>query len=88
MNISLSPEQEQMIAQRIESGRYQSASAVIDKALLLLDLQEDNATEDFALLRAEIQKGIDQSDRGEVEALDISAIKREGRQVIARRELR
>jgi len=63
-------------------GLNQPAGAVIGKALQLLDLQEDDAAANFALLRAEILRGIDQSDRNEVEPFDISVIKAEGRRLL------
>jgi antitoxin ParD1/3/4 len=40
MNVSLAPELEQMIRQRVESGRYTDASEVVRDALRLLEERE------------------------------------------------
>lgn len=51
-----------MIHKRIESGRYLSASEVVQEALELLD-KHDRHTR---WLRAELQIGLDQEARGEL----------------------
>ncbi len=40
MNVSLTPELEALVAQKVESGRYTSASEVIREALRLLEEQD------------------------------------------------
>ena len=40
MNVSLTPQLEAMIRQRVESGRYNNASEVVREALRLLEEQE------------------------------------------------
>jgi antitoxin ParD1/3/4 len=37
MNVSLTPELEQLVTEKVESGRYTSASEVIREALRLLE---------------------------------------------------
>jgi antitoxin ParD1/3/4 len=59
MNVSLTPELEEMIAERVASGLYASASEVIREALRLLD-ERDRLNH----LRQNIGLGLDQLDHG------------------------
>ncbi len=61
MHVSLAPELEQQIAESVASGRYANDREVVEEALRLLF--ETEAAR--ARLRAEIQIGLDQLDRGE-----------------------
>ena len=61
MNISLTPELEQMVQAKVKSGRYPSASEVVREALHLMD-ERDHLEE----LRQLIAVGIEQADRGEL----------------------
>lgn len=60
MAIELNPQQQVVVTQLIESGQYEDASAVIDQGLELV-VQKVKAER----LRAALQLGIDQIDRGE-----------------------
>jgi antitoxin ParD1/3/4 len=65
MNVSLTPELERRISQKVESGLYTTASEVVREGLRLL-FEEDEAREQrLARLRADIDLGIEQLDRGE-----------------------
>ena len=66
MNVSLTPELEQYINGKVQSGMYHSASEVIREGLRLLKEKEELHQQKLAELRREIQIGIDQADRGEV----------------------
>lgn len=68
MNISLTPELEQIIANKVKSGMYHSASEVISEAIRLLLLFEENDLKQLKLngLRQQVQVGIDQANLGEV----------------------
>lgn len=59
MNISLTPELERYIAQKVESGTYQTASEVVREALRLLIEQDQLQQMKLQELRREVQKGID-----------------------------
>jgi len=72
MNVSLTPELEQYIRTKVDSGRYLSASEVVREALRLLE-QKEKQLED---LRVEIQKGLDS---GRSEPLNMEAIKAKAR---------
>lgn len=66
MNISLTPELEQYVVVKVQSGMYHTASEVIREGLRLLKEKEELHQQKLAELRREIQIGIDQADRGEV----------------------
>ena len=66
MNVSLTPELERLVNEKVESGLYQTASEVVREALRLLK-DRDVAREQ---LRAEVQAGFDQVSRGEARAYD------------------
>ena len=64
MNVSLTPELEKLISERVDSGLYQTASEVVREALRLLRERD----QDRAQLRADVQEGLDQlaADKGNV----------------------
>ena len=66
MNVSLTPELEQLIHKKVESGLYLSASEVVREALRLLEERDRLNAMKLEELRKEIQIGIDQADRGEL----------------------
>ncbi len=66
MNVSLTPELEQFVREKVSSGRYLSASEVVREGLRLLEERERLYQSKLAQLQAEIAIGIEQSDRGEV----------------------
>lgn len=65
MNVSLTPELEQLVAEKVESGRYTSASEVIREALRLLEEKDQVRQNRLAAIRRKIDRGLDQLDRGE-----------------------
>jgi len=73
MNVSLTPELEQLIHRKVETGLYLSASEVVREALRLLEERDKLQAMKFEAVRKEIQIGVDQADRGEVAALDVQA---------------
>jgi antitoxin ParD1/3/4 len=75
MNVSLTPELEQLIHKKVETGLYLSASEVVREALRLLEERDRVSAVKLDALRKDIQIGIDQADRGEL---------REGPEVFAR----
>jgi antitoxin ParD1/3/4 len=66
MNVSLTPELEQLVRQKVESGRYLSASEVVREGLRLLEERDRLYKARLAELQKEITLGIESSDRGEV----------------------
>jgi antitoxin ParD1/3/4 len=65
MNVSLTPELEKLVTEKVESGLYQSASEVIREGLRLLDNQDRIREVHLNEVRKKIQTGLDQLDRGE-----------------------
>jgi len=66
MNVSLTPELEQYVNGKVQSGMYHSASEVIRDGLRLLKEKEELHQRKLVELRREIQVGIDQAERGQV----------------------
>ena len=66
MKASLPPELARRIAERVESGLYASASEVVREGLRLLFETDALQDRQLAQLRADIQVGLDQADRGEL----------------------
>jgi len=71
MNVSLTPELEKMVAERVASGRYASASEVIREALRLLD-ERDQLNQ----LRQDVRLGLEQLDQGNRRPFDNHALER------------
>ena len=81
MNVSLTPELEKIVAERVTSGRYASASEVIREALRLLE-ERDQLNQ----LRQEVRLGLEQLDQGRQRPFDdqaVNRIKRRGREQVA-----
>ncbi len=66
MNVSLTPELEKMVEDRVKSGRYTSASEVIREALRLLENHDEARRIALVELNRKIEEGLAQADRGEV----------------------
>jgi antitoxin ParD1/3/4 len=66
MNISLTPELEQFVHEKIKTGRYLSASEVVREALRLLEEQDRIRQMRIEALRKEIAISTEQIERGEV----------------------
>jgi antitoxin ParD1/3/4 len=79
MNISLTPELEKLIEERVKSGMYTSASEVVREGLRLL--QERDLLKQIKLdeLRRQIQIGVDASSRGEVVSEDEAVLRLKAR---------
>lgn len=65
MNVSLTPKLKKLVARKVESGLYQSASEVIREGLRLLEDQDRLRELQLGEVRRKIQEGLDQLDRGE-----------------------
>ena len=69
MNVSLTPELEQLINDKVDTGMYQTASEVVREGLRLLKDRDDRQ------LRADIRAGFEAADRGEYTDYTASSIK-------------
>ena len=76
MNVSLTPELEKLVNERVRSGMYSSASEVIREALRLLKEREELRRRQLEELRKDIAIGLAQADRGQVAPLSLPRIKR------------
>lgn len=77
MNISLTPELEKLVQEKVASGLYHSASEVIREGLRLLKERDELREIRLNELRQEIQKGLDS---GESTLLNIQEIILKARQ--------
>lgn len=80
MNISLTPQLEELVKKKVDSGMYGSASEVMREALRLLDERDRLYAMRLEELRAEIRKGLES---GDPTPLNIEEIKARGRKRLA-----
>ena len=84
LNVSLTPQLEELVREKVNSGRYNSASEVVREALRLMDTYERIQASALARLRADVDAAWQQADEGKVRNLDPQDIKRRGREKLAR----
>jgi antitoxin ParD1/3/4 len=77
MNISLTPQLEELVKKKVESGLYGSASEVIRAALRLLEERDRLQGLRLEELRGEIRRGLES---GAATPLNMEEIKTRGRQ--------
>jgi len=65
MNVSLTPELEQFVTAKVQSGRYNSASEVVREALRLLEDHDEARAGRLAEFNGEIGRRLAALDRGE-----------------------
>ncbi len=65
MEITLKPEDEQIIQRRLESGVFSDVNEVIHKALQSLDAEEAWLLANNGAIHEKIGRGVSQLDRGE-----------------------
>jgi antitoxin ParD1/3/4 len=65
MNVSLTPELEQFVQSKVQSGRYNSASEVIRESLRLLEEHEKARAAQLAEFNDELGRRLASLDRGE-----------------------
>jgi antitoxin ParD1/3/4 len=65
MTVTLTPEQEQFVAEQIKSGHYHSADDVIAQCLGMLRAQEEFIRSNAVSLREQIAVGREQIRKGE-----------------------
>lgn len=87
MNVSLPPELEARVRQRVESGMYGSASEVIREALRLFEAYEQVKTSKLDSLRQDIAKGLSDVKNDRTRELDFESLKQQGRQILQKRKV-
>lgn len=83
MDISLPPELEQYVTDKVRAGDYPDPSAVVRTALEVLRDQDAAAPQDIAELREAVAVGLEQSARGQSTPWDPEEIKAGGRRLLA-----
>jgi antitoxin ParD1/3/4 len=83
MQVTLTPEQQRFVEEKLKAGGFASASEVVGSALAMWKSQEELTPEDVDELRVQIQVGLEQSRRGESTPLDMAAIKEQVRRLRA-----
>jgi antitoxin ParD1/3/4 len=81
--ISLNDEDQRFLVEAVKSGRYLSESEVVAEALAGFREREAIRNAKLEELRAEVQVGIDQADRGDFVEFTAEDVKRRGRQRLA-----
>ena len=84
MNINLTPQLEELVRAKVNSGLYNSASEVVREALRLMEREDQVRAAKLVQLRQDIHAGIDS---GPATPLDLAEIKAEGRRLRASRLL-
>lgn len=84
MNVSLTPQLEELVRKRVDSGRYTSASEVVREALRLLDAYEAVRESSLAKLRLDIEAGWKDVKEGRVSDFNPEDVKRRGRERLSR----
>lgn len=83
VNISLTPELDAFLRARVKSGRYQTTSEVVREALRLLERHELERDRAFQQLKAKLEQGSAEAERGEL--LDGDVVFEELRKMIEER---
>jgi antitoxin ParD1/3/4 len=86
MNVSLTPELERFVEEKVKTGMYQTASEVVREGLRLLRKSERLGDPHLTRLRREVAVGIDQADEGRLVPFDealIEQVKSRGRKRLA-----
>lgn len=86
MNVSLPPELEARVRQRVESGMYGSASEVIREALRLFEAYEQVKTAKLDSLRQDIAQGLNDAANSRVKEVDFASLKQQGRKLLKTRK--
>lgn len=65
MNVHLTPELEQLVQAKVQSGRYNSASEVVREALRLMEQRDELHAIQIEELRTRMDRALEESSRGE-----------------------
>ena len=66
LTITVTPEFEAFIRERVASGRFDTASDVVHEGLKLLEMREHERAAGFAEIRREIEIGLEQAKAGQL----------------------
>ena len=82
LNINLTPQLEKLVRQKVESGRYNSASEVVREALRLMETHNELHALQLERLRRDIRQGLDS---GPPRPWSVAEMKRQARKLVASR---
>ena len=90
MNVSLTPQLEKLVKEKVASGKYNSASEVMREALRLLEEQDELHKIKLETLKRDIMVGVNDLKKGRYKTYTsgqdvFNEIKRRGRQGIEKR---
>jgi antitoxin ParD1/3/4 len=80
LNINLTPQLEKLVRQKVESGRYNSASEVVREALRLMEERNELHALQLERLRSDIRQGLDS---GPPRPWNAAEVKTQGRKRLA-----
>ena len=83
MNVSLTPQLEEYIKQKVAKGMYNSVSEVVREALRLLEERDALQAMKLEALRKDIHQGLESLDNGQGKPLDMKTIKAKGQKRLA-----
>ncbi len=64
MNVRLTPELEQLVHEKVQSGRYASASEMVREALRQLEQKDEQRERQLQAIRGRIDESLAQADQG------------------------
>jgi antitoxin ParD1/3/4 len=82
MEVSLPPDLQQFVTEKINQGVFASANEAVCQALVTMRDRQQREEE----LKHEIEIGLEQIRRGDVKLLDLDAMKAEARRRLAQRQ--
>jgi antitoxin ParD1/3/4 len=82
MNINLTPRLEELVRNKVSSGRYTSASEVVREALRMMEEQDRLRVLKLDQLRRDIRHGLES---GPATAWNVDDMKNQGRERLAKR---
>lgn len=84
LNVSLTPQLEEFVREKVSSGRYNSASEVVREALRLMHSYEGLRENALVKLRCDVEAGWQQVEEGKMTEFDPDRVKLRGRQKLAK----
>lgn len=83
LNINLTPQLEKLVRQKVDSGRYNSASEVVREALRLMERQNELYALQLERLRSDIRQSLES---GPARPWSAAEMRRQGRRRLAARK--
>jgi antitoxin ParD1/3/4 len=65
MNVSLTPELERYVEEKVRSGRYRSCSEVLRESLRIMQQVDEEREARLMALRREVDRGVQELNRGQ-----------------------